>query len=195
MPFWTKVHKMHVYNNNINSNNNNDSAVNIPLGGSSCPLFQVKLDWGRETGGPGEKTLWVRSRTNNKLKLHVCQVLHWTCTTVLGNKCSRYMLTTTALTTGLSLLPLICIAWMYFIPSFSLSTNTTCWFTGHTLSSSNKWRLAWSFSIFWLKRVISVWEHCDCQAGSMKICSQSCTVHWTRVPENLPQSFIVRTCM
>ena len=46
---------MHVYNNNINSNNNNDSAVNIPLGGSSCPLFQVKLDWGRETGGPGEK--------------------------------------------------------------------------------------------------------------------------------------------
>ena len=39
-----KVHKMHVYNNNINSNNNNDSAVNIPLGGSSCPLFQVKLD-------------------------------------------------------------------------------------------------------------------------------------------------------
>ena len=62
---------MHVYNNNISSNNNNDSAVNIPLGGSSCPLFQVKLDWGRETGGPGEKTLWVRRRTNNKLKLHV----------------------------------------------------------------------------------------------------------------------------
>lgn len=94
-----------------------------------------------------------------------------------------------------SLLPLTCIAWMYFIPSFSLSTKTTCWFTGHTLSSSNKWRLAWSFSIFWLKRVISVWEHYDCQAGSTKICSQSCTVHWTCVPENLPQSFIVCTCM
>ena len=89
---------MHVYNNNINSNNNNDSAVNIPLGGSSCPLFQVKLDWGRETGGPGEKPFEQGGEPTTNSSHMWSQVLHWTCTTVVGNKRSRHMLTTTALT-------------------------------------------------------------------------------------------------
>ena len=52
--------------------------MDIPRGGSSCPLFPGRIGiWnvsfrdGRETEGPGKKTLGARMRTNHKLKPHV----------------------------------------------------------------------------------------------------------------------------
>ena len=52
--------------------------MDISRGRSSCPLFPGRIGiWnvsfrdGRETEGPGKKTLGARMRTNHKLKPHV----------------------------------------------------------------------------------------------------------------------------